>query len=247
MRYKITLEYDGSPFVGWQRQDNGDSVQAAVEKAIYSFCGETTIVHSAGRTDAGVHALAMVAHFDLDKEHAPDVVTKAINFHLKPAPISALATGVADVNFHARFSCAERRYTYRIINRRAPLTIDRNRAWRIGQRLDVNAMNEAAQSFVGRHDFSTFRAAACQAKSPIKTLRSITVTGSDDKITLSCAARSFLHHQVRSMTGTLVEVGRGKRAAKDIVSAISAKDRAFAGPTAPACGLYFERAIYENN
>ncbi len=243
-RYKLILEYDGAPFVGWQRQDNGSSVQAAIEEAAFALCGERISLHAAGRTDAGVHALAMTAHFDLDKEFKPDVVRDAINFHLKPAPIAVLEASLAGDDFHARFSCVGRRYEYRIVNRRAPLTIARNRAWRVVGDLDAGAMHEAAQALVGRHDFTTFRAAACQAKSPVKTLNEVTVERTGDAVAIHCAARSFLHHQVRAITGTLVEVGKGKWRIDNVADALEAKDRSRCGPTAPADGLYFVEALY---
>ena len=243
-RYKLTVEYDGGPFVGWQRQDNGPSVQAAIEQAIHAFSGETVNVAAAGRTDAGVHALAMVVHFDLAKEQRPDVVRDAVNFHLKPAPAAVLDAEIAPDDFHARFSCIGRQYEYRIINRRAPLALERGKAWRIGQRLDAGAMHEAAQALVGQHDFTTFRAAACQSASPVKTLNSISVTREGERVTVQCAARSFLHHQVRSMTGALVEVGRGRWPAAEVKAALEARDRKRCGPVAPAEGLFFVAAEY---
>lgn len=243
-RYKLTLEYDGSPFVGWQFQENGPSVQGALEEAAFKLSGEKVTAHAAGRTDAGVHAYGMVAHIDLHKEFHEDKVRDGLSQHLKPSPVVILNAEQVDENFHARFSCTGRAYEYRIINRRARLTIDAGRAWRIGQPLDAAAMDIAAQALVGKHDFTTFRAAACQARSPVKTLNEITVTRAGDEIFMRCAARSFLHNQVRSFAGTLVEVGRGKWRAEDVKAALEAKDRARCAPVAPAEGLYFVRAEY---
>ena len=243
-RYKLTLEYDGGPFVGWQRQDNGPSVQGAVEQAVEALAGAPSAVYAAGRTDAGVHALAMVAHVDIEKDFEDDVVRDAVNFHLKPAPISVLLAERVSDEFHARFSCLRRSYEYRIINRRAPLALERGRAWRIGQALDAEAMDAAAQVLVGKHDFTTFRAAQCQSKSPVKTLDEISVSRAGDEIFLRCAAPSFLHHQIRSFAGSLAEVGRGKWRAADLNAALEATSRDACGPVAPPDGLYFVRADY---
>lgn len=243
-RYKLIIEYDGGPFVGWQRQENGPSIQAAVEEAIRALSGETVNVAAAGRTDAGVHALAMVAHFDLEKTFRPDVVRDALNQHLRPAPIAVLEASEADEEFHARFSCIGRAYEYRIVNRRSPLTLDRGRAWQVPSILDADAMDEAAQVLVGQHDFTTFRAVACQSNSPVKTLDEISVSRAGEEIFIRCSARSFLHHQVRSFTGSLVDVGRGKWRAKDLKDALEARDRKACGPVAPPDGLYFVRAVY---
>ena len=246
-KYKLTIEYDGGPFVGWQRQTNGPSVQEALEIAVHRFCGETVNAFAAGRTDAGVHALAMVVHIDLEQDYRADVVRDALNYHLRPAPIAVLAAEVAAEDFHARFSCNGRRYEYRVVNRRAPLTLELGKAWRISHSLDVSAMEEAARSFVGRHDFTTFRAAACQASSPVKTLDAFSVSAEGERIYFRCAAPSFLHNQVRSMVGSLVEVGRNRWPVSAIAEALSAKTRARCGPVAPPDGLYFAGARYENN
>ncbi len=246
-RYKLVLEYYGKPFVGWQRQENGPSIQAALEAAAEALSGKKAASQAAGRTDAGVHALGMVVHIDLAKAFPADVVQNAINQHLKPAPIAVLSAEIADDDFHARFSCIRRSYEYRIVNRRAPLTIDAGRAWRVSPPLDADAMDAAAQVLVGKHDFTTFRAAACQSYSPVKTLDEISVARAGEDILIRCAARSFLHNQVRSMTGSLVEVGKGKWRARDIKAALEAKDRARCAMVAPPDGLYFLRADYENS
>jgi tRNA pseudouridine38-40 synthase len=243
-RYKLTLEYDGAPFVGWQRQDNGPSVQQALEEAVEKFCGEQVRVHGAGRTDAGVHALGQVAHLDIEKEATPFRLMEAVNYHLKPAPIAVLAAEEVDADFHARFSAVERRYLYRIVNRRAPLTLDRGRAWQVGKPLDVDAMHAAAQRLIGKNDFSSFRAAECQANSPVKTLTDIVVMRHGDDIELRARAPSFLHHQVRNIVGTLRPIGEGKRSVQWIDKVLKAKDRAAAGATAPACGLYLLEVGY---
>ena len=246
-RYRLTLEYDGGPFVGWQRQDNGPSIQEALEDAVKALSGEEATAHAAGRTDAGVHAIAMTAHVDIEKDFRDDVVRDALNQHLKPAPIAVVAATRAEENFHARFSCTGRAYEYRIINRRPPLTLERGRAWRVAARLDAERMHDAAQALVGRHDFTTFRAAHCQADSPVKTLNEISVRRAGEEIAVRCAARSFLHHQVRSIVGSLVEVGRGKWRRKDVIAALDARDRSACGQVAPPEGLYFLRADYETS
>jgi tRNA pseudouridine38-40 synthase len=243
-RYRITLEYDGGGFVGWQRQENGPSIQAALEDAIAGFCGERVTVHGAGRTDAGVHALGQVAHFDVEKETDAQTVREALNAHLRPAPIAVLKAAATDPDFHARFDAVERRYLYRILNRRAPPTLDRGRAWHVAVPLDAEAMHAAAQVFVGKHDFSSFRAAECQAKSPVKTLDEIAVARTGDEVRLTARARSFLHHQVRNFTGTLKLVGEGKWRRADVEAALAARDRSAAGPTAPAHGLYLVGVRY---
>lgn len=243
-RYRVTLEYDGTGFVGWQRQENGPSIQAALEDAIAGFCGERVIVHGAGRTDAGVHALGQVAHFDVEKDTDAQTVREALNAHLRPAPIAVLDAAEADPDFHARFDATERRYLYRILNRRAPPTLDRGRAWHVAVPLDAEAMHDAAQVLVGKHDFSSFRAAECQAKSPVKTLDEIAVARAGDEVQVTARARSFLHHQVRNFTGTLKLVGEGKWRRADVEAALAARDRSAAGPTAPAEGLYLVGVRY---
>jgi tRNA pseudouridine38-40 synthase len=237
-RYKLTLEYDGAGFVGWQRQDNGPSVQAALESAVVGFCGEAVTVHGAGRTDAGVHALGQVAHIDLAKETDAETVRDALNAHLKPAAVAVLTAEAVDGDFHARFSAIERIYRYRIVNRRARLALDRGRAWFVPQPLDAAAMHDAAQALLGHHDFTSFRARECQAKSPVKTLDALDVTRDGQELRIDVRARSFLHHQVRNMVGTLKLAGEGKWSRADVARALEARDRSAAGPTAPAEGLY---------
>jgi tRNA pseudouridine38-40 synthase len=243
-RYKLTIEYDGTPFVGWQIQDNGASVQGVLTDAIAAFAGERAAVQGAGRTDAGVHALGQVAHVDLTKEWDNDTVRDAINFHLRPQPVAVLTAERADATFDARFSAIKRHYLYRIVNRRADLTLTHNRAWRVPRLLDSAAMHAAAQTLVGRHDFTTFRAAECQAKSPVKTLDRLDVTRDGDEVRVEAQARSFLHHQVRSMVGSLVHVGEGKWSADDLTTALAARDRAACGQVAPPQGLYLVRVEY---
>jgi tRNA pseudouridine38-40 synthase len=243
-RYKITLEYDGTPFVGWQIQDNGPSVQGHLSAAIAAFSGEKVSVQGAGRTDAGVHALGQVAHFDLIRERDTDTVRDALNAHLRPHPIAVIAAEQAPETFDARFSATRRHYLYRIICRRADLALDRHRLWRVSRPLDAAAMHTAAQRLVGRHDFTTFRAAECQAKSPIKTLDRLDVACSGNEIHIVAEARSFLHHQVRSMVGSLVQVGEGKWSADDLARVLAACDRSGCGPVAPAEGLYLVRVEY---
>ena len=236
-RYRLTLEYDGGPFVGWQRQDNGPSVQAALEAAIRCFCGEDVTVTGAGRTDAGVHAAGQVCHLDLAGTVAADTLRDALNAHLRPAPVAVLAAARVADSFHARFDAVGRRYRYRIVNRRAPLALERGRAWWVSRPLDAGAMAEAAHGLVGHHDFSSFRAAECQAKSPLKTLEVLDVERRGENVEVSVEAPSFLHHQVRILVGTLVLVGNGKWCPKDAQSALAARSRAAAGPTAPPEGL----------
>lgn len=243
-RWKITLEYDGGPFAGWQRQANHPSVQQALEEAIARFCGETVTVQGAGRTDAGVHALAQVAHFDLAREQQPKVVRDAINFHLKPAPVAVLSAEVAPPDFDARRSARQRGYLYRILNRRAPPALERGRVWYLPVALDAEAMDAAARLLVGRHDFSSFRAGQCQAKSPLKTLDRLEVRREGEEIRLYARARSFLHNQVRITVGTLKLVGEGKWSAEDVAAALAARDRRAAGPTAPPQGLYLTDVVY---
>ena len=236
-RFKLTIEYDGTSFVGWQRQDNGPSVQAAVEAALKAYCQADITVFVAGRTDAGVHALGQVAHADIPRDDTAEVVANAINAHLRPNPVAVIsAERVAD-DFHARFSAIERQYEYRIVNRRAPLTLDRDRAWSIPGPLNAAAMHDAAQVLTGKHDFTSFRASACQADSPVRTLDELSVTRQADDIVVCARARSFLHHQVRNIVGTLTLVGEGKWVKTDVAAALAARDRSKAGPTAPAAGL----------
>ena len=243
-RYKLTLEYDGRGFVGWQRQDNGPSIQQALETAIERFSGESVAVTGAGRTDAGVHALGQVAHFDLAAARDADEVFGALNHHLKPAAIAVLSAEAVGGDLHARFSATDRRYRYRIVNSHAPLTLDAGRAWWVPTMLDAEAMDAAAQGLVGRHDFTSFRATQCQAKSPLKTLDMLTVTRHGDDIEIMAGARSFLHHQVRNMVGSLVLVGEGKWTGDDLAAALAARDRKAAGPNAPADGLYLIEVSY---
>ncbi|TAH37749.1 MAG: tRNA pseudouridine(38-40) synthase TruA [Alphaproteobacteria bacterium] len=243
-RYKIIIEYDGTPFVGWQRQNNGTSVQGCLEEAIYKFCQERVTVTGAGRTDAGVHALSQVAHFDCARDLDSFKISEALNFHLHPHPIAILGAEKVDENFHARFSAKERSYIYRIVNRRAPLAVDRNRAWQIPLPLDAEAMQQAAQHLVGTHDFSTFRDSECQAKSPIKTLHEISVARDGENISVFVRAPSFLHHMVRNITGSLVQVGLGKWGVENFIRVRDAKDRKVGGPTAPPDGLYFLKVSY---
>ena len=243
-RYKLLIEYDGTPFAGWQIQPNGASVQGALTAALEAFCGERAHVQGAGRTDAGVHALGQVAHVDLVKEADPETLRDALNAHLRPHPIAVLEAAVVAKEFDARFSATRRYYLYRIVNRRADLAIDRARAWRIARPLDAQSMRAAAQHLVGRHDFTTFRAAECQAKSPVKTLDRLDVERSGDEVRIEAAARSFLHHQVRSMVGSLALVGEGKWQPDDVARALAACDRSACGPVAPPDGLYLVRVEY---
>jgi tRNA pseudouridine38-40 synthase len=243
-RWKLTLEWDGTPFMGWQRQDHGPSVQAALERAALAMTGETVTAHAAGRTDAGVHALAMAAHVDIAKEVTPHRLREGLNALLRPDPVAVLAAEPVADDWHARFSCVGRRYLYRIANRRAPLTLDAGRAWRIGPLLDLAAMREGASYLVGRHDFTTFRSVQCQSDSPVKTLDVLTVEREEEEIHIRAEARSFLHHQVRSMTGCLALVGLGRWPPEDIRKALEAKDRAALGLNAPPEGLYFVEARY---
>ncbi len=243
-RYKLTIEYDGTPFVGWQAQDNGPSVQSALADAITAFAGERVAVAGAGRTDAGVHAFGQVAHVDLAKDWDVNNVRDATNFHLRPQPIAVLTAEQVAPDFDARFSATKRHYLYRIVNRRADLTLDDHRAWRVPRPLDGAAMQEAAQRLVGKHDFTTFRATECQAKSPVKTLDRLDVTGDGDDVRIEASARSFLHHQVRSMVGSLVHVGEGKWAISDLAAALAARNRSACGQVAPPHGLYLVRVEY---
>jgi len=244
MRYRLLLEYDGGPFVGWQRQDNGPSVQGALEAAIEKLSGERVSVTGAGRTDAGVHALGQVAHFDLEKNFLPDKIRDALNHHLRPDPIAVLTAVEAPGDFHARFSATSRHYLFRILNRRAPPALDKGRVWHVTTPLDADAMHAAAQSLVGNHDFSTFRAAECQAQSPVKTLDRLDVSRRADEIHIEASARSFLHHQIRSFAGTLKLVGEGKWRVRDVADALAARDRRACGPVSPPDGLYLVRVEY---
>jgi tRNA pseudouridine38-40 synthase len=243
-RYRLTIEYDGTPFLGWQVQAGAATVQGALEEAVQRFAGETVSVRGAGRTDAGVHALGQVAHVDLTRDWDPFRVREALNFHLKPAPIVVLDCARAAPDFDARFSAVGRHYLYRILCRRAPPALDRNRVWWLAHPLDADAMHAAAQVLVGRHDFTTFRAAACQAKSPEKTLDRLDVARYGDAVEVRASARSFLHHQVRSMVGSLKLVGEGKWTRADLAAALAASERAACGPVAPAAGLYLVRVDY---
>ena len=243
-RYKLTIEYDGTGLVGWQRQANGLSVQEALEAAITRFCGEHLTVHGAGRTDAGVHALGQRAHLDLPKTVEPDVLRGALNHHLRPAAISVLAVKTAPEDFDARLSAADRVYLYRILNRRAPPALERGRVWHVPSPLDLAAMQEGARHLVGHHDFTTFRDSLCQAKSPLKTLDVLELHRAGDEIHIEARARSFLHHQVRNMAGTLKLVGLGRWHPDDVARALAARDRRAGGPTAPATGLYLVEVLY---
>ncbi|MEN3971288.1 tRNA pseudouridine(38-40) synthase TruA [Sphingomicrobium sp. XHP0235] len=246
-RWRLTVEYDGTPFSGWQRQDGAPSVQQAIEEAIHAMSGEDARLHCAGRTDAGVHGLAMTAHFDLDKPFEAWRLRDGLNAHLRPAPVAILSAKEAADDFHARFSCVGREYVYRILSRRAPPTLMRDGVWHIPQPLDVDAMHAAAQQLVGRHDFTTFRSAHCQSDSPVKTLDRLDVVREGEEIRFHVAARSFLHHQVRSLVGTLSLVGRGQWSAADVRAALEACDRQRLGLNAPPTGLYFMRALYPDD
>lgn len=243
-RYKLIIEYDGTPFVGWQVQDNGSSVQGALTDAIAAFAGERVAVHGAGRTDAGVHAFGQVAHIDLAKDWDVNKVRDAINFHLRPQPVAVLTAEIVAADFDARFSAIKRRYLYRIINRRADLTLDQNRVWRVPRPLEAGAMHDAARKLIGKHDFTTFRSTECQAKSPVKTLDRLDVMHDGDQLGFIVEARSFLHNQVRSMVGSLVHVGEGKWSGDDLVAALEARDRTRCGQVAPPHGLYLVRVEY---
>jgi tRNA pseudouridine38-40 synthase len=243
-RYRITVEYDGSDFVGWQRQANGPSIQAAIEAAILGFSGESVTVYGAGRTDAGVHARGQVAHFDLVKRTTPHTIANALNAHLRPTPIAVVQAAEAAADFDARLSARRRIYQYRIVNRRAALALDKGRAWHVPVALDAEAMHAAAQRLVGRHDFTTFRAALCQARSPVKTLDRLDVARDGEEILVHAEARSFLHHQVRNMVGTLKLVGEAKWTDEHVSAALEARDRRSGGPTAPPEGLYLMAVRY---
>jgi tRNA pseudouridine38-40 synthase len=246
-RYRLRIEYDGGPFVGWQRQDNGPSVQQAIEEAIFRFCGERVTLTGAGRTDAGVHALGQVAHCDLEKPVYIDTLRDALNAHLRPAPVSILKAELAAPAFHARFDAIQRSYCYLILDRRAPPALLRGRVWHVPRALDVAAMHEAAQYLTGRHDFTTFRASECQARSPVKTLDRIEVRRERECILIEAEARSFLHHQIRSIAGSLKLVGEGKWPPVKIAEILASKDRSACGPVAPPDGLYLMRVDYPEN
>ena len=244
VRYHLKIEYDGRPYVGWQRQENGMSVQQSIEEAVIRFSGEPASLFVAGRTDKGVHALYQSAHLDLTKDWSIDRVRDALNAQLRPHPISILSAEIVDEEFHARFSAKERAYMYRITNRRSPLTVDRGLSWWVPVPLDLEPMRDAAEVLLGKHDFSTFRATACQANSPVKTLDQLDVTWEGQEIRIYTRARSFLYHQVRNIVGSLKMVGSGKWTKDDLKKALDAKDRRAGGPTVPADGLYLTNVIY---
>jgi tRNA pseudouridine38-40 synthase len=243
-RWKLTIEYDGRPFAGWQRQSELPSVQGALEDAIFGFSGERVTVHGAGRTDAGVHARGQVAHIDLAKETTAKTVCDAINAHFRPNPVAVLSADAVGDDFEARFDAIRRSYRYEIINRRAPLTVDAGLAWHVHVPLDADAMQAGAQHLVGKHDFTTFRAAQCQAKSPVRTVDAVSVTRDGERIAIDVTARSFLHSQVRAFAGSLKLVGEGRWLPDDVAAALAAQDRARCGPTAPPDGLYLMRVDY---
>jgi tRNA pseudouridine38-40 synthase len=243
-RWRLTIEYDGGPFMGWQRQDHGPSVQQVLEEALGKMTGELPAVHAAGRTDAGVHALAMSAHVDIEKSLTEHRLREGVNALVRPHPISVLLVEKVADDWHARFSCVGRRYVYRILNRRAPPALDAGKVCLVAVSLDADAMAQGAAHLIGRHDFTTFRSVQCQSDSPVKTLGRLDVTRDGDEIRIEAAARSFLHHQVRSMVGCLAMVGRGQWKPKDMKNALEARDRAALGFNAPPHGLYFVEAIY---
>jgi len=243
-RYKLIVEYDGRPFAGWQIQADQLTVQGLLTAAVEALSGDKTLVQGAGRTDAGVHARAQVAHADLTKEWDTDTIRDALNAHLRPHPIAILAAERAADDFNARTSAIRRHYLYRIINRRADLTLEAGRAWRVPRPLDAAAMHKAAQRLIGKHDFTTFRSTECQAKSPVKTMDILKVERSDEDVYVIAVARSFLHNQVRSMVGSLVPVGEGKWSPDDLAKALEARDRAACGPVAPPDGLYLTKVEY---
>jgi tRNA pseudouridine38-40 synthase len=243
-RYKLVIEYDGGPFVGWQRQENGRSVQQALEEAVAAFSGERVVVKGAGRTDSGVHALGQVAHIDLRRDWPADTVRDALNAHLRPEPVAILSAEAVGDDFDARFSAVKRHYLYRIAERRAPPVLDRGRVWWVAAPLDVDAMHAAAEALVGKHDFTTFRSSECQAKSPVKTLDRLDVARAGDEVVVRASARSFLHNQVRSMVGSLKKVGDGSWPVAALGDALAARQRARSGPVAPAEGLYLLAVDY---
>ena len=244
-RYRLTLEYDGGAYNGFQAQAGQPSIQGALEAAVLCFCGQAIRVQAAGRTDSGVHALGQVVQVDLDRDWPTEVVRKALNAHLMPQPIAVLEVAIAAPDWHARFSATERRYLYRILNRPSPAALERGKVWHVRQSLDASAMHTAAQSLLGHHDFTTFRDMACQAKSPMRTLDVASVAQVGDEVHLTFAARAFLHRQVRSMTGTLAQVGLGRWAVADVARALLATDRRACGPVAPSDGLYLTRVSYD--
>ena len=247
-RYKLTIEYDGGPYQGWQWQDHGPSVQGVLEAAAAKLNkGNPVEVYGSGRTDSGVHALAQIAHMDLDAEIRPDKLRDAMNFHMIKDPVTVLDTKIMPDDWHARFDAVQRRYLYRIIDRRMKLSLDRGRLWRIPVKLNADAMHEAAQVLIGQHDFTTFRDTQCQAKSPVKTIDEITVLRAGAEIHCHFRARSFLHKQVRSITGSLAEIGMGKRDVADMQAALAAKDRTACGPVAPPDGLYLTQVLYPDD
>ena len=243
-RWRLTIEYDGGPFMGWQRQDHGPSVQQTLEEALQKMIGEAGQFIAAGRTDAGVHALAMSAHVDVERELTPHRLREGLNALVRPKPISVIDVWPVAADWHARFSCVGRRYLYRILARRAPPALDADRVWHIPVPLDVDAMREGARHLIGRHDFTTFRSAQCQSDSPVKTLDWLEVVQASEEIRVTAAARSFLHHQVRSMVGCLALVGRGQWQPDDMRKALEAQDRSALGFNAPPGGLYFVEAVY---
>ena len=247
-KFKFSVEYDGSNYVGWQKQDNGPSIQASLEHALASFSGVKTEVTGAGRTDSGVHALSMVAHFELASEQfSAETIKKAMNYHLGTQPITVLEVAPIEQNFHARFSAINRKYLYRILNRSTPPALDIGRVWFIPRSLDESGMQKAAAVLIGKHDFTSFRAKHCQAVSPEKTIREITVKRIGNEVQIFVEAKSFLHHQIRNIVGTLKLVGEGRWTEQDVIRILKAKDRSIAGPTAPAAGLYFVGVDYDIN
>jgi tRNA pseudouridine38-40 synthase len=246
-RYRIKVEYDGGPFVGWQRQETGPSIQAALEEAVFALSGERVTVHGAGRTDAGVHALGQVAHFDTAAEKRLEEVRGALTFHLKPQPIVVVSAELASADFHARFSATHRRYRYRILNRRTPPALERGHVWHVPVPLDTDAMQAAAAILIGKHDFNSFRSINCQAKSSIKTLDELRISRCGEEIRIEVGARSFLHNQVRILVGTLQLVGRGQWSLADVEEALAARDRTRAGPTAPPDGLCLMEVRYDRS
>jgi tRNA pseudouridine38-40 synthase len=246
-RYKLLIEYDGTPFCGWQRQDEDPSVQQTLEEAITAYCGQKVRVFGAGRTDSGVHATGQVAHIDLSGSHNAETLRNALNAHMRPLPVSVIQAEEVTADFDARFSARHRHYCYRILNRRAPPALDKNKVWWIKRELDHHAMQKAATVFIGQHDFTTFRAVQCQAKSPVRHLTRFELVAGGDRLEWHVSARSFLHHQVRSMVGTLKKVGEGFWTADDVRNALEARDRRACGPVAPPDGLYLTRVDYSED